>query len=281
MHYNRSKNNSFLFSSIAIILLQANSLALAECTFFTSFSDNKDGTVTNTRNGLIWKRCAEGSDYGNGICTGSGTKVNWKSSKLIAQGNRFLNKSDWRLPSKEEFEEVLGTYDECQNNPEGEYAASKAIALAGGIFWSSSSDVDKPNLAWTVNFDFGTPYRDNISNSYYVRLVRNGNMLGGKATLEFSNELRDKVTKLAHQNDLEVARQGQEVKDRERKVAAFRKSLKEGDETTDGMVIEVKGNLIKIQTTYAKCTVTGFNGCLKSKDIYEEKWVKRSEIFPQ
>jgi len=162
--------------------------AQAECTFFTGWVNNKDGTVTDPRNGLIWKRCAEGFEFSNGICAGVGTKADWDSAQAIAQQSRFLNNSDWRLPTQEELAAVMGSYDECKGNTEDEYAASKAIAHQRGVFWSSSPYVSYSNYAWLVGFGNGSVDYSSRTHDFYVRLVRAGQVLGGEAALEFTNE---------------------------------------------------------------------------------------------
>lgn len=175
------------------ILVLVSGVAQAQCNFFTGWADNKDGTVTDTRNGLIWKRCAEGFEFNNGVCSGERTEANWDAAMSMAQQSHFLDQSDWRLPTKEEFAAVMGSYVDCNNNQEGKFAASKAIAHTGGLFWSSSPYAGDSNLAWGVGFDNGVVYNSNRYGSNYVRLVRAGQMLGGEAALEFVKEIADKA----------------------------------------------------------------------------------------
>ena len=185
--------SSFFAIATASVFLLSSGVVQAKCTFFTGFADNKDGTVTDTRNGLIWKRCAEGFAFSNGECTGEGTKANWEDAKLMAHESRFLDKSDWRLPTKEEFEVVLSSDEKCANNQNGEYAASKAIAHSGGLFWSASPSDDFSSYAWYVNFSNGNFYGNGRYQTNYVRLVRAGQLLGGEAALEFLSEPADKA----------------------------------------------------------------------------------------
>lgn len=79
--------------------------------------------------------------------------------------------------------------------------------------------------------------------------------------------------------EAEQARKEQEAYDR--KVAAFRKNLQVGDDAKQGMVIEIKGNLIKIQTNDSQCTQRDYKGnCENWMNTPVEKWVKRSELYP-
>jgi|CXWL01.1.fsa_nt_gi hypothetical protein len=185
---------SSFFAMVLAIILLASGGAYAQCNFFTGFADNKDGTVTDTRNGLIWKRCAEGSDFNNGVCIGNGKKASWESAKSMAKQSRFLDKSDWRLPTKKEFMAVLGDFNECKLNQAGEYAASKAIAIKPDIFWSSSPYDGLFGGIWYVNFLNGGFYHDadfDSNDDVYVRLVRKGKVKGGEASLEFVNQIAE------------------------------------------------------------------------------------------
>lgn len=66
-----------------------------------------------------------------------------------------------------------------------------------------------------------------------------------------------------------------------KKVANFRKNLKVGDDASAGIVIEIKGNLVKIQTNDRQCTQRDYRGnCGNYINTPVEKWVKRSELYP-
>ena len=169
----------------------------AACTFFDGFKDNNDGTVTDPRNGLIWKRCAEGFEWNGSACQGSKKEVDWFGAMQAAKQSRFLGKADWRIPSKAEFEAVLGKYDRCEDNSDnsGQYAASSSIAHAvnankwAGYYWASTPYMGYRDRAWTVSF--GNGYITNNERIYVdpqIRFVRAGQSLGEKAALEFNTE---------------------------------------------------------------------------------------------
>ncbi len=200
--------------------------AQAQCTYFNDFKDNSDGTVTDPRNGLIWKRCAEGSSYVNGDCTVAGTQASWIDAMQMAKTNRFLGKSDWRIPTKLELEQVVGAYQSCKSNKRTDYAASPIIAHSvrsdgyKGYFWSSSPDVGHAQLVWVVNFansvyDYGFRYGNRIS-AHYVRLVRAGQLLGGEAALEFNREYAERVAPLVAAREAEERQQHEEEERKQR-----------------------------------------------------------------
>lgn len=76
-------------------------------------------------------------------------------------------------------------------------------------------------------------------------------------------------------------RRQQEDETYERKTAVFRKSLKEGDDTSIGVVVEIKGALVRIQTNDSQCTQRDYRGaCVNYMSTPVERWAKRSEVFP-
>lgn len=77
------------------------------------------------------------------------------------------------------------------------------------------------------------------------------------------------------------AKRAKEEQEKEQKVANFRKNLKVGDDATAGMVIEIKGDLIKIQTNDSQCSQRDYKGnCSNWINTPVEKWVKRRELYP-
>lgn len=199
------KSTSPFFVFMPLVFLFASGVAQAQCIFFTGFADNKDGTVTDTRNGLIWKRCAEGFEFSNGICEGEAVRASWETAHIVAQESNFLDKEDWRVPTKEEYESVLGSNSGCSKNHHQNYAASKAIAHMEGWYWSASTDSGYKNRAWGVSFldgYIGSADRELIG---FVRLVRSGGVVGGQISKDFVNEIADRmprVFKAMHKDEL-------------------------------------------------------------------------------
>lgn len=272
----KASSSSFFAIVTASLFLLASGVAQAECTFFTGFVDNKDGTATDPRIGLMWKRCNEGYDFKDGLCIGGeDVNVSLNDAMSVATQSRFLSKNDWRLPTDDEFKAVLGKSDDCTNLGEGEYAASKMIAHTGGMVWSAS------NERWAYNFANGFAVRGNTdgiavygntdkSRRNYVKLVR---VVDKQRHAKFEYQRPENV----HRRQ-EEARQGRE----EQKLAAFRKSLQEGDDTSAGVVVQVKGNLIKIQTNDSQCSQRDYNNnCTNYINTPAEKWFKRSEVYPK
>ena len=187
--------------------------AQAACTFFDAFQDNKDGTVTDPRNGVIWKRCAEGFYWNGSACVGSTEEVSWSDAMKIAKRSRFQNQRDWRLPTKIEMEQVVGNFSDCRNNDlkRNETAVSSAIAhpvRAGnysGMFWSTSLHGSDASIARVVDFYNGFAYGNRRSDTNYVRLVRSGQSSDSNAALEFQREYALRIAPQLDQNERQLA----------------------------------------------------------------------------
>jgi len=195
---NSKQLDSVLKLSVVLVITCFTLQVQAACTFFDEFKNNKDGTVTDPRNGLIWKRCAEGFEWNGSACQGRQKHLDWFEAMRTAKQSRFTGKADWRIPSKSEFEAVVGKYDDCKNNDykSGQYSASSSIAHAAvdnshpGYFWTTSP-YKESYAVWQVNFDggFSPSSRDSDYRYLLVRLVRDSQSLGGgKAALEFNTE---------------------------------------------------------------------------------------------
>jgi hypothetical protein len=65
-------------------------------------------------------------------------------------------------------------------------------------------------------------------------------------------------------------------------IARFRANLAPGDEASAGIVIEVKGTLVKVQTNESQCTQRNYNGeCTNYISTPAQKWYKRSDLYPR
>lgn len=67
----------------------------------------------------------------------------------------------------------------------------------------------------------------------------------------------------------------------QQKTIKFRKSVSAGDDTTLGVVIEIKGNLVKIQRDERQCSQKNYKDeCINWINTSAEKWFKRADIYP-
>lgn len=70
-----------------------------------NFTDNGDGTVTDNRTSLTWKRCAENQTWTGATCTGD--KVWFLAEDALKMTSNFANHTDWRLPTIEELKSSI------------------------------------------------------------------------------------------------------------------------------------------------------------------------------
>ena len=154
------------------------------------YIDNGDGTVTDTKTGLMWKKCREGLS-GSNCGQGEVKAYTWSEAIKKGKGAIFAGHSDWRLPTRKELRSLVycsngipqkEAWDEgCSGKDDrgGDYKSptidQKAFPNTGNTFyWSSSPYARVSNRAWGVNFSYGYVSVLNEYNSYRVRLVRSG-----------------------------------------------------------------------------------------------------------
>ncbi|MDD5755080.1 MAG: DUF1566 domain-containing protein, partial [Methylococcales bacterium] len=135
------------------------------------FTDNKNGTVTHHKTGLMWQRCPVGQLWNGVMCKGGLSRMDYNSAS--SQTSTLAGYSDWRLPTINELKSII----EYSNNDYATNSRTNSVIFPDAPadpFWSSSVSVyDPSNIAWIVMFQFGTPYPVNKnSNIYDVRLVR-------------------------------------------------------------------------------------------------------------
>lgn len=133
------------------------------------YSYSADGSeVTDSKTGLIWRRCSEGQSWSAGTCIGTATISTQENALYQAQGQ-----TGWRLPNVKELSSLA---DKTRSNPAIDTTAFPATPSAS--YWSASPYAgDAAVKAWSVDFKDGyvRPYfRDGngLSLYYLIRLVR-------------------------------------------------------------------------------------------------------------
>lgn len=135
------------------------------------FIDTGNGTVTDTRSGLMWMRCAMGQTWDGKTCQGEAQNYFWSEAKKLCYS--FAGHQDWRLPDIEELKTIIDT---SQGFPTIDQRAFPNTPLAN--FWSFPTDPNDSYDTYYLNFgyseinDYGRGYRFN------ARLVRGGQRYG-------------------------------------------------------------------------------------------------------
>jgi len=104
----------FIILSGLIFTVLSVSVPAQACTPWTdAFTDNLDGTFTNTETKNTWKRCAEGQTYDGVTCSGGdiSSLLTWAEASSAAQNAGFADKTDWRLPT---LNELTSTANFCE-----------------------------------------------------------------------------------------------------------------------------------------------------------------------
>ncbi|MBO0612125.1 MAG: hypothetical protein RL122_88 [Pseudomonadota bacterium] len=120
------------------------------------FNDHGNGTVTDSRSGLTWKKCLEGQDGRE--CSGSPRRMSWDKAADTAQAG-------WRLPT---LAELRGLVEHRCTAPAVNLEIFPHMRAVG--VWSS--DQSDPR-AWSLDFSKGKAYENFKGAGMYVRLVRN------------------------------------------------------------------------------------------------------------
>lgn len=116
------KLNPFLSASfharagLATLLLATcalTSASIAQCVYFDQFIENGDGSVTDPRGGLRWKKCAEGQQWSGSTCNGDATIHTWEEALRFSDNNLTAAGQIWRLPTVNEFKAVMGDWTAC------------------------------------------------------------------------------------------------------------------------------------------------------------------------
>lgn len=136
--------------------------------------DNGNGTVTDSKTGLMWKKCLEGL-AGNSCESGTAGSFTWQKAlqqpNAVNDSGGFAGYIDWRLPNIKELISIVEEqcYDPAIN-------LNRFPNTPSSVFWSGTSLVGSttPGWTWSVSFNNGHSSYSNRSSSLAVRLVRGG-----------------------------------------------------------------------------------------------------------
>jgi hypothetical protein len=122
------------------------------------FINHGDGTVTDTRTGLMW------------AAKDNGSHINWKTARSYCQNYRGGGHTDWRMPT---IVELTGLYNPKEKNKRG-YHVTKLIDTSAASCWASETRGYK---AARFNFTYGNVYwlRQSYSGPTRVLPVRSDN----------------------------------------------------------------------------------------------------------
>ena len=153
---NTMKNTLYLF--LTIFLLAQNLVS-------DDFTDNKNGTLTDSRTNLIWMKCSLGQDI-NSQCSGDAAKYTWEEAFRECSNLRLLGKK-WRLPSIEELFSLLKYNQLSPAIESGSFPNTQS-----GYYWTSTMYINLSNSAWIIDFGSGYVYNNGKTYlGYHARCV--------------------------------------------------------------------------------------------------------------
>jgi hypothetical protein len=130
--------------------------------------NNGNGTVTDTRTGLVWQQGEAGA-------------MTWGNALSYCEGFSLGGHSDWRLPDVKELESLT---DDTMSSPavNASFFPNTDLTVP---YWTSSTDFNYLAFAWYVDYNDGyVSYNDKGSN-FAVRCVYGGHS-GAMASLTVS-----------------------------------------------------------------------------------------------
>lgn len=102
-----------LFVIVGLLVMGGPVLAVQHCddakpesTPMSRFQANGDGTISDDKTGLVWRRCAVGMQWTGRSCEGQSSIFNFINARLTVDelnDNRDSQRSNWRLPTAKEL----------------------------------------------------------------------------------------------------------------------------------------------------------------------------------
>jgi hypothetical protein len=154
----RVRQKTFLFQKIAsaIGLFISIGIMALPALAFERFADHGDGTVTDTKTGLMW------------AAKDNGSPISWFNANSYCRNYSGGGHIDWRMPT---LAELASLYDPKSKNRRG-YHTNKLIDTSAQSCWAAETRGFK---AARFNFSYGKEYwiRKTYSGPTRVLPVRN------------------------------------------------------------------------------------------------------------
>ena len=134
-----------------------------------TFVDNGDGTISDTRTNLMWKKDDSFKEFGYGI--------NWFEAQdycEILNEKKFAGYDDWRLPSGEEAKSAFSFTQSNTDKDGAETHISDLFEPGGGHnTWTYEEKPDYEQYAQKFNFITGNDMWEHKDNEYsHCRVTR-------------------------------------------------------------------------------------------------------------
>jgi hypothetical protein len=159
--------------------------------------DNSNGTITDTRTGLVWQKDEGGQKTWSAA-------LGYCNDLVLPPTDGY---TDWRLPNAKE---LMSLTDDLRYNPSIDTTYfPNAVA---SYYWSSTTIAYYTGYAWYVDFGGGGVYYIGKSSPFYVRCVRGGQgeasyvgLMRGGSIIHTYNNIQDAYNN-AEANDVILAK---------------------------------------------------------------------------
>ncbi|MFZ4792002.1 MAG: DUF1566 domain-containing protein [Candidatus Competibacteraceae bacterium] len=135
----------------------------------TRFTDNSNGTVTDSMTGLIWLKDANCAVVSPKAWAAALTAVATLASPSCGLSDGSTT-GQWRLPSRDELQSLIDYTTRFPALPTGH----PFTGVQSNNYWSSTSDASGTSDAWYVYLHYGNVALYGKANDYYVWPVRGG-----------------------------------------------------------------------------------------------------------
>lgn len=121
------------------------------CKPYEGLVDNKDGTLTDPRSGLVWSRCDLGTHFvkGKGCVGEQPRRISWAHAMKLARDDRTGGFSTWRLPTADEIRSIVAPAGHCVRHYETPERGTAAVDLR--MLIQQYYDSDHPILQLEVH----------------------------------------------------------------------------------------------------------------------------------
>lgn len=152
----------------ALLCLLGASAAMAQGSYRYGPDEKgvSDAVVSDTKSGLIWRRCSEGQSWHDGRCNGNASLMTYAQAL-----SHTRTQTGWRIPNVKELSSLV---DSTRSSPSIDTDAfPNTPGERHSYYWSSTPYQNNSMSAWFVGFGNGYVggFFTNTS-SYHLRLVR-------------------------------------------------------------------------------------------------------------
>jgi len=137
------------------------------------FTDNNDGTVTDTFTRMMWMRCSIGQTWTGSSCNGTPAALSWQAAQDTAASldshGGYAKHADWRMPRIPELANIIER--QCAGPRTNITVFPDTPA---GFYWTASERRGKgnENQAYVLSFGPEGTAGNFKTEAHFVRLVR-------------------------------------------------------------------------------------------------------------